>query len=137
MTPHRSSNQEQLIDLGQPIAPQLGFTPTLATIVPDGYTLQEVASVVDGEGVTWCKATYTDGIRPLFLLGGPLPQVETDAGTAFIQASGIGQPEEDRLMGYRAGRILVLQGFYGDQGRVAVGLESADELQAFLESSLP
>ncbi|QDU64999.1 sigma-E factor regulatory protein RseB domain-containing protein [Engelhardtia mirabilis] len=137
MVPHRPSNQEQLVDLGQPLAEQLGFPPALAQIVPDGYVLQELASVVDGDGVIWSKATYTDGIRPLFLLGGLQPKVQTAAGPAFVEASGIGPVGEDRLLGYKAGRILVLQGSYGDLGRIAVGDEPADEMQAFLESSLP
>lgn len=134
--PDRSANDEVQADLSQPLAEQLGMQPVLATIVPDGYELAEVATVVDGFGATWCKSTYTDGIDVLFLLGRVGSVVPNQPTPTFADSGSAGAEEKDRLRGYRAGRILILDGEYGDLRRIAVGTLPADELQAFLESSL-
>jgi len=136
-TAHRGSNHEALADLGLPLAEQLGFEAPLAAIVPDGYQLHEVASVTDADGASWAKATYTDGIKVLFLLGGSPSSSTSEIGSAFVEIAGMNGMSTDRLLAFKAGQVSILHGRYGDQGRIAVGVEPLDELQAFLESSLP
>lgn len=143
--PYREQNAEIVADLANPDPKVLGVAPIEASILPDGYQLHALSSVMDPDGLRWSLATYTDGVEVVFLLGRnadalPAPDLDGNLAVAspiFGALEGMSDDQGDRLFGYEAGRILILDGRYGDQLRIAVGAQPAELMQAFLESSLP
>ncbi|MEO0652581.1 MAG: hypothetical protein AAFZ65_18055 [Planctomycetota bacterium] len=147
-TPHAPSNAEAVLDLGQPLAPQAGFEPILPSFLPSGYVMTSAATVVDPDENTWFMLVCTDGVEPLFVLErnlesgvepinvgrlGTKTQVQHSAND--LEQSGMNVDAE--LLGYRSGRVGILQGAFPELERIAVGTRPMVELQLTIESTLP
>ena len=145
--PDQGTNAEQPVDVGQPLAAQVGFEPMLPTYLPEGFVMSSASTVVDPLGATWFMLVCTDGVEPLFLLerapfgGGATtfgaPPLEKQAFEDLGSIGGSGLDANSELIGYRAGRVRVLQGTLADVERIAVGSRPIVELQLTLESTLP
>lgn len=132
---HELTNQEQPLDLGLSLYEQLGHEPALPSYLPDGFSLSSASTVVDPDGVRWFLATYSDGVEPLFYLQ-RLPQPLAGGVQAHSAATMLEEPEMDRLFGFEAGRVTVLQGLLNGRTCTAVGFRSTLELQLLLESAI-
>ena len=132
---HESTNQEQPLDLGLSLYEQLGYEPALPSYLPEGFGLSSAATVVDPDGVRWFLATYTNGVEPLFYLQ-RLPQPVAPGVQAHSAATQLDEPDMDRLSGFEAGRVTVLQGLLNGRTCAAVGFCSSLELQLLLESAI-
>lgn len=136
--PHQPTNQEQPLDLGAPLAPQLGVPAGLPTYLPDGYLLSDASTVVDPEGLRWLLLTCTDGVEALFLLErlGPVGPIGHGGVAVHADPGSVDAPEGDELYGFQAGRITVLQGRLSGHFCAAVGSASPLDLQLTLESTV-
>jgi len=126
---HESQNSESRLDPQKQPAAELGFPLVMPTEVPDGFGLFELASVVDLDGRTWAKQTYTDGVEPIFFLHSRYEP------PLFLPSNGSVPAERtDRIFAYSIGPLTVLQGSLGDQDVIAVGKLPAEELLGMVDS---
>lgn len=134
--PDEPSNGWQTLDLFEPLPDQVGAAVSLPTYLPQGYVLSEAATVIDPDGLRWLVLTCTDGVEPLFVLE------RLDVGTPLdgLQLQGaidtLDEQPSDRLIGFRAGRLSVVQGLLGSSVRAALGPVEPVELQVLLESTV-
>jgi hypothetical protein len=129
---HAPTNQEVLLDLTVSLEAQLGFPVDLPTLLPAGYALAEGAKLTDASG-DWFKATYDDGIEPLFFLIGAPP---ASSPAAALPSKGGDQPA-DEIVVHHVGSAVVLQGTIAGRDVTVAGKVSEIELLDALESSLP
>lgn len=145
VTFHTPGNQEQQLDLSQPVLPQLGFQPYVPKLPPGtGYTFVDASRVVDVHGQTWAKLTYTDGVETLFFLdGGPTQAQQGELGdkqpgaqTAGATSAG-GTSMSDRLQLFHEGPLTVAWGEVMAHRMIAVGKIDRSSMVTLIESALP
>lgn len=133
--PFSAGNQEQAVDLSQPLAEQVGFAPTLPSYLPDGFVVSTASKVVDPLGVEWFLLTCTNGVDPLFVL----QQAGTLAGSpgVWIDPDQIdGAPVASELVYFQNGNVTAMYGNVDGGRRMVVGVGSLLDLQLTLESTL-
>jgi hypothetical protein len=139
-TPHVPLAPAEVYDLGGDLAAQVGYPPELPSYVPQGFQLTELARVVDPEQQSWLRATYTDGVEPLFLLLRAPVNPGPGSTAIWLDPAAIGGGDEvtaGRLVGVRVGRAMAIEGLFEQRHRSVVGFLDALELQVMLESTTP
>lgn len=126
---------ETALDPAGDLALQAGFEVMEPLVLPDGYQLWKAATLVDPNGRTWIKLTYTNGIEPLFLLHGAEP-----AMTAIVapgaSAAVAGVPSSDVVWKYPIGPVHVAEGRLRSYDVVALGKVDEESLLDMLESAI-
>ena len=131
-------HQEKELDRTRSFEEQLGFDPPAPRLLPQGFELREAFTVVDAEGTTWLKLTFTDGVEPLFFLAaldgesGGQERGEQQGAVRLPQPGG-----QDEVVLFRMGAVRAAQGDIGNRRFIAVGRVSDDDLLDLIESSLP
>jgi hypothetical protein len=95
-----------LVDLAQ--AEQvLGFASSVPRVLPDGYALAELASILDPTSSrVWLKSTYDDGLEVLLLLHGDPARPAPPAASAGLGGAPL---EADRCTVFESGAWTMIE----------------------------
>lgn len=96
-------------------------------ILPEGYALAEVSTLVDDQGTSWAKLTYLDGVQPLFFA-----QVLTPDGSTPSRGR-----KADSILVSREGEVSTASGRVAGRRVLVVGKLAEDEVLDLVESALP
>lgn len=133
---HQVSNAEAPATLGPALDVKLGFKVSVPTLLPTGYRLSEVSTLVDAFGGEWVKLTYTDGVESLFFVQSRAVQPATGVKLSPTTSVNFGSPQADKVLWMQVGPIVAVQGELGGLTRLAVGKVSKEALFDLLQSSL-
>lgn len=133
---HQAANDEQPLAL-QDLGPQLEQRVLEPRLLPDGFVLDEAATVSDGT-TRWLKLTYTDGIEPLFFFQ-KLEQPDAPGAVGRRPGTSFDAPpaETSQVTVYQVENVSVAQGRVNGFDLIAMGAVSEAGLLDLIESSLP
>ena len=134
---HSPRNQETVLSKPSNLSGQLGQAVAQPRLLPAGFVLHEAATVVDGEGTSWLKLTYVDGVKPLFFLYRLEPDVQAITTTTGRPLQSGTAPDLPELRFFRVGSVLMGETEIDGKDYQAVGEVSEDELADLIESALP
>jgi hypothetical protein len=130
---HVPSNQEERVDSPEELQAETSTRLLEPRLLPEGYASFEAARVGDGDGRTWLKRTYSDGIEPLFFMQElePRPRGKNARGENLAPAV------PSAAIVFRMGAVTVIQGEIEGFHLIAIGKVSEAELLDLVESALP